>query len=116
MRVIEKVTVGKRGDGSLMRVEGQPNWFSLICVRGKQHEISTGTPDLKLAKRFHRQKLDELAADRQGLKQFTCAFHLFVDRLTPPAGGIRDGAHRRVAPPPPCPGSATAHCEARVRL
>ena len=53
MRVIERVTVGKRGDGTLIRVEGQPNWFSLICVRGKQHEISTGTPDLKLAKRFH---------------------------------------------------------------
>ena len=75
MRVIEKVTVGKRGDGSLIRVEGQPNWFSLICVRGKQHEISTGTSDLKLAKRFHWQKLDELAADRQGLKQFTTPQH-----------------------------------------
>jgi hypothetical protein len=30
VRVIEKVTVGKRRDGSLIRVEGQPNWFSLI--------------------------------------------------------------------------------------
>jgi integrase len=51
------------------------NWFSVICVRGKQHEISTGTPDLKFAKRVHRQKLDELAADRQGLKQFTTPQH-----------------------------------------
>ena len=67
MRVIERLMVGKRGDGSLVRVEGQANWYSVICVRGKQHEISTGTPDLKLAKLFHRQKLDELAADRQGL-------------------------------------------------
>jgi hypothetical protein len=75
MRVIEKVKVGKRGDGTLIRVEGQPNWYSVICVRGKQHEISTGTPDLKLSKRFHRQKLDELAADRQGLKQFTTPQH-----------------------------------------
>jgi len=75
VRVIEKVRVGTRGDGTLIRVEGQPNWFSLICVRGKQHEISTGTPDLKLAKRFDRQKLDELAADRQGLKQFTTPQH-----------------------------------------
>jgi integrase len=75
MRVIEQVKIGKRGDGALIRVEGQPNWFSLICVRGKQHEISTGTPDLKLAKRFHRQKLDEMAADRQGLKQFTTPQH-----------------------------------------
>jgi len=75
MKVIEKVKVGKRGDGTLIRVEGQANWFSVICVRGNQHEISTGTPDLKLAKRFHRQKLDELAADRQGLKQFTTPQH-----------------------------------------
>jgi integrase len=75
VRVIEKVKIGKRGDGALIRVEGQPNWFSLISVRGKQHEISTGTSDVKLAKRFHRQKLDELAADRQGLKQFTTPQH-----------------------------------------
>jgi integrase len=75
MRVIERVTVGKRGDGTLIRVEGQANWFSVLCVRGKQHEISTGTPDLKLAKRVHRQKLDELATDRQGLKQFTTPQH-----------------------------------------
>jgi integrase len=75
MRVIERVTVGKRGDGTLIRVEGQENWYSVLCVRGKQHEISTGTPDLKLAKRVHRQKLDELAADRQGLKQFTTPQH-----------------------------------------
>ena len=75
MRVIERVTVGKRGDGMLIRVEGQVNWFSVICVRGTQHENSTGTPDLKLAKRVHRQKLDELAADRQGLKQFATPQH-----------------------------------------
>jgi hypothetical protein len=75
MRVIEKVKVGKRGDGTLIRVEGQANWYSVICVRGKLHEIATGTSDLKLAKRVHRQKLDELAADRQGLKQFTTPQH-----------------------------------------
>ena len=75
MRVIERVTVGKRGDGTLIRVEGQANWYSVLCVRGKQHEISTGTQDLKLAKRVHRQKLDELAADRQGLRQFITPQH-----------------------------------------
>jgi hypothetical protein len=75
VRVIEKVKFGKWGDGRLQRVEGQANWFSVICVRGKEHEISTGTPDLRLAKRFHRQKLDELAADRQGLKPFTTPQH-----------------------------------------
>jgi hypothetical protein len=38
------------------------------------------------------------------------------DRLTPRAAGIRDAVHRREAPSPPYPGSATAHCEAQVRL
>ncbi len=38
------------------------------------------------------------------------------DLVTPPAAGIRDGAHRRVAPPPPCPGSAAVHSEAQVSL
>ncbi len=39
------------------------------------------------------------------------AFRLVVpstyssDRLTPPAAGIRDGAHPRTGPQPPCPGS-----------
>jgi integrase len=50
----------------LIRVEGQANWFSVICYKGKQYEFSTGTPDLARAKRFHRQKLDEIAVDRQG--------------------------------------------------
>jgi hypothetical protein len=36
--------------------------------------------------------------------------------LTPPAAGIRDAVHRRAALSPPCPGSAAAHSEARVRL
>src|SRR5207245_951894 len=35
------------------------------------------------------------------------------DRLAPPAGRIRDGAHRRVAPP--CPGSAAARSAAQAR-
>ena len=37
------------------------------------------------------------------------------DRLTPLAGGIRDGAHPRGPPLPHCPGSAAAHSVARVR-
>src|SRR2546427_8930604 len=36
--------------------------------------------------------------------------------LTPRAAGIHDAVHRRETPAPPSPGSATAHCEARVRL
>src|SRR6266446_5020414 len=38
-----------------------------------------------------------------------------ADRLTPHTGGIRDGVHPRVAPPPPCPGSAPALSAARAR-
>jgi hypothetical protein len=38
------------------------------------------------------------------------------DRFTPPAAGIRDGVHLRVALPPPCPGSVAARSETRVRL
>jgi len=75
VKAIEKVKVGKLGDGSLIRVEGQANWYSVLCVRGKQYELSTRTSDLKLALRFHRQKLDELAVDRQGLKEFTTPQH-----------------------------------------
>jgi len=37
------------------------------------------------------------------------------DRLTPLAGRIRDGAHRRVATPPPFLASAAAHYAARAR-
>ena len=42
--MIEKVKVGKRGDGTLIRVEGQANWYSVISVRGKQHEILEASP------------------------------------------------------------------------
>src|SRR2546429_1944660 len=37
------------------------------------------------------------------------------ERLTPLSGGIRDGAHPRVASPPPCPGPAAARSGARAR-
>jgi len=53
-----------------VRFASSVNWISTYCVRGKEHRESTGTPDLKKAKRFHKQKLDEIAADRQGLRKF----------------------------------------------
>src|SRR5437899_6251739 len=37
------------------------------------------------------------------------------DRLTPPAASIHDEAHRRVALPPPGPGSVAAHSATRPR-
>jgi integrase len=69
-RLIERVRFGGHGQGSLAKFSDGPNWISIYCARGKEHRESTGTPDLKLARRFHRRKLDELAAARQGLKKF----------------------------------------------
>ena len=70
MKIVERVRFGSRGQGTLVRFAGSVNWFSCYCVRGEEHRESTGTPHLKVARRFHRQKLDEIAADRQGLKKF----------------------------------------------
>ena len=70
MKALERVRMGGRGQGTLARFEGSPNWVSCYYVRGTEHRESTGTPDLKLARRFHKQKLDEIAADRQGLKPY----------------------------------------------
>jgi integrase len=70
MKAVERVPMGRRGQGVLVRFEGSANWVSCYCLRGKEHRESTGTPDLKKAKRFHKQRLDELAGDRQGLKTF----------------------------------------------
>src|SRR5215813_8740674 len=50
------------------------------------------------------------------LRQLLCLPLIRPIRLRPPAAGVRDGVHRRVATPPPCPASACAHSAARVRL
>jgi len=71
MKVVQRVRFGSRGQGTLIKLSGSQNWISCYCVRGKEHRESTGTPDLRLAKRAHRRLLDRVAADRQGLKTFT---------------------------------------------
>jgi integrase len=68
--IVECLRFGARGEGALIKFSSSANWYSRYCVRGKDHVETTGTPDLKKARRFHRQKLDEIAADRQGLKKF----------------------------------------------
>lgn len=70
MKALERVRMGGRGQGTLARFEGSPNWVFCHYVRGTEHRESTGTPDLKLARRFAKQKLDEVAADRQELKLY----------------------------------------------
>jgi integrase len=81
MKVVERVRFGGRGQGSLIRYEGSGIWYSAYCVRGKEHRESTRTEDLRQAKRVHRQLLDKVAADRQGLKKF----------LSPVDRGLRVG-------------------------
>jgi len=81
MKVVERVRFGGRGQGSLIRYEGSDVWYSAYCVRGKEHRESTRTDDLRQAKRVHRQLLDKIAADRQGLKKF----------LSPVDRGLRVG-------------------------
>jgi integrase len=68
-KIIEREKFG-HGRGSIVLYEGTPNWKSNYCVNGKEHEQSTGTPDKKAARRWHKTKLDEIAAARQGLKKF----------------------------------------------
>jgi hypothetical protein len=58
-------------------------WFFRYSHRGKEHEESTKTPDLKAAKRFAKHKLDEMAVDRQGKGPYqpALAARLQVDEL-----------------------------------
>jgi len=70
MKVKERVRYGSRGQGCLIRYEGVANWYSVYSAHGKEVRQSTGSADLKAAKRFHRELLDGLAADRQGLRPF----------------------------------------------
>src|SRR5262245_44760259 len=78
MKALERIRIGARGQGTLAKFEGSPNWVFCHYVRGSEHRESTGTPDFRLARRFARQKLDEVAAVRQGLKPY----------LTPRARGV----------------------------
>jgi integrase len=70
---IERAMYGGRGQGSLTKYSNSPNWFSCFRHNGKEHRESTGSPDLKVARRIHKAKLDALAADRRGLQTFTPA-------------------------------------------
>jgi integrase len=71
--IIERQKFGGRGQGSLLKYDNSPNWVSAFYVNGVEHRESTGTPDLKLAKKIHRDKLDKLAAARGGHATFTPA-------------------------------------------
>jgi integrase len=67
---IENVKVGAYGQGALRRYDNSPAWYFCYSHNGQHHRESTKTPDLRAAKRFAKQRLDELAADRQGHATF----------------------------------------------
>src|SRR5215475_1982805 len=70
MKITERHKMGGRGAGSLLKQEGSANWFFRYYARGVEHIESAGTPDLKASKRFAKARLDEISADRQGLKSY----------------------------------------------
>lgn len=70
MKATERAPYGPRGQGGLLKREGSENWYSYLFVHGKEVIESTETSDLKDAKKFHKQRLDELALDRQGKQTF----------------------------------------------
>jgi integrase len=82
MKALERIRLGGRGQGTLARFADSRNWVFCHYVRGTEHQESTGTPDLRKARRVAKRRLDEVAADRQGLKPY----------LAPKARQVRVGA------------------------
>jgi hypothetical protein len=71
MKIVERVRTGGRGEGSLFKQAGSPNWFSSFSRHGIEHVESCGTSeDLKAAKKIHKTRLDKLASQRQGHETF----------------------------------------------
>ena len=83
MKVARHIRYGERGEGSLYLYEGNPNWYSVMSVNGRQIEQSTRTNDLKKARAFHRAQLEAKVLDRHGKSTFQTPAHarLSIDRL-----------------------------------
>jgi integrase len=69
-QVGESIPFGSHGQGALRKFDDSPNWVYCYHQGGKERRESSRTPDLKAARRFAKARLDEIAADRQGLKPF----------------------------------------------
>ena len=67
MKIIERIRYGSRGQGSLIKYEDSSRWVSCYYVNGVEHRESAETSDFKKARAWHKSKLDEIAAGRQGL-------------------------------------------------
>src|SRR5262245_23144253 len=68
-----RVRYGSRGDGSLFLRKGSANWLYQYFWKGTLHEESTGTTDLKKARKFVKDRREKSAADRQGLRRYVPA-------------------------------------------
>jgi integrase len=60
----------KRGDGRIFPRPNSSIWSCAYCVRGKEVRESTGETDERKALKYLKRRLDEIAADRIGAKQF----------------------------------------------
>lgn len=68
MKIIKRIRLGDRGKGSLLKYADSNNWQFSYYQGGREHRVSTKTPKEKDARRFAKRRLDEVSADRQGLK------------------------------------------------
>ena len=64
--IVERVKYGSRGQGSLIRYKDSQHWVSCYRVGGVEHRETTETPNIKKARAWHKNKLDEIASERQG--------------------------------------------------
>jgi integrase len=66
MKEAQRIKYGSRGQGSLVKFEGVAPWMSCWYVNGVEVRESTKETDFKRARAWHKNKLDEIASQRQG--------------------------------------------------
>jgi site-specific recombinase XerD len=59
-----------RGSGRVFRRTGSAFWWIAYCVRGREKRESSGETDPRKAEKRLRARLDEVGADRLGLRKF----------------------------------------------
>ncbi len=76
-----RIRIGGRGQGSLLKVPGSENWRICYYARGKEVRESSDSPDEKVARRFLKQRLAAVNADRAGIKEFVAPTRATVGKL-----------------------------------
>ncbi len=59
-----------RGTGRVFKRKNSNNWWISYCHRGKEYRETSGSTDRKQAEKLLKQRLQEIGADRLGLKRF----------------------------------------------